>query len=137
MTGDLVFYCYILLAKTFPFIAPTRDKVRRDEKEVTSHLCYPYAHFWLWGGIKMKTRYPNCPFLFMYGKRKNIMFHNEATIQKINEDDNASWRDFKGGHWFFDEEPEEVADEIKKFLKKHKCTSVTSTNGRSPNSGIK
>ena len=72
----------------------------------------------------MKTKYPKCPFLFMYGKKKNIMFHNENTIKRINEDSNASFRAFEGGHWFFDEEPEEVANEIKNFMSKFSSTST-------------
>ena len=120
--GDFVLSSYVLLTKLLPFIGPTRDKLRRPREEITSHLCYPYAHFWLWGGITMKTRYPKCPLLYMYGRNKNIMFHNASTLERIKSDKNASYREFKGGHWFFDEEPEQVVEEIKKFLEKNADT---------------
>jgi pimeloyl-ACP methyl ester carboxylesterase len=114
--GNISMLLFMTLGK-YIGIHPTRERPPRKQSEVNSLLCYPYYHFWYNGGILLKTRFPACPFLFMYGKNKNIMFHNDKTLRKIDDRYDCRWRSFEGGHWFMKTDRNLVVAEMEEFLK--------------------
>ena len=82
--GNLAFILYFAVLKFFPIlfhlICPTRrgDRMPRNVKEVTVSMCWPYYSLFRYALFDktMVPTVPTCPILFIYGKHKNVMFHN-------------------------------------------------------------
>ena len=116
----------------FLFVAPivgpaTHDKVNRPILEITPWMLYPYWHFHFgrMGYLRMgpkkmpRPRYPvgGCKILFMYGTKKNCMFHGPEFIDQIDKDEGSSWRAFDCGHWVQTSEfQREVIEEMRAFM---------------------
>jgi pimeloyl-ACP methyl ester carboxylesterase len=65
-------------------------------REVRAQMGYLYAMRWLGvaGGFgKLRVFKPHCPMLFIYGKRKPVMFHSDTWAQRVDS------RAFDTGHW--------------------------------------
>jgi len=102
------------------FCSPTpHDKLKVPPSEVTVDKFYPY--YYLWKGILSKTliepAYPRCPVLFMYGTKKNVMFHDDSFITQLKKSDTNRVVSLDAGHWFMVEKPEATVQNIREFLR--------------------
>jgi pimeloyl-ACP methyl ester carboxylesterase len=73
-------------------------------REVRAQMGYPYAMRWFGvaGGFKdLRVFKPQCPMLFLYGKRKPVMFHSRAWAERVES------RAFPTGHWIMVQQPGE------------------------------
>lgn len=124
--GDLCMVLYNLLFSWTP-ICPTNEQLPRGILNVTALQCYPYYYFWLGpsgfirlGPKKMlRPRTPDCPTLFFYGKKKNLMFHSEDFLTQIrNREDSSVVTMPNSGHWMMTtrEDSEVVIKEILAFV---------------------
>lgn len=82
-------------------------------------LCYPY--FQLFKGVFFRTlpvpKFPKMPVLFVYGKRKRIMFHSAAFLRAIEKTENGSaYEALDCGHFMQAQMPDQVARLMKAFL---------------------
>ena len=62
--------------------------MNRPRKEVSAYLCYIYYTFWkmmITNTNVLIPKNPECPVLFMYGKKKRIFFHNKEFIEHLND----------------------------------------------------
>jgi pimeloyl-ACP methyl ester carboxylesterase len=65
-------------------------------REVRAQMGYPYAMRWFGvaGGFKgLAVFKPHCPMLFLYGKRKPVMFHSDTWARRVET------QAFNTGHW--------------------------------------
>ena len=65
-------------------------------REVRAQMGYPYAMRWFGvaGGFKdLRVFKPHCPMLFLYGRRKPVMFHSDTWAQRVES------CAFHTGHW--------------------------------------
>ena len=91
-----------LLAKAFK--APTASA------KIFSNMNWPYYMCWFAGEHAYKHTFkdfnPSCPFLFVYGEDKPIMFHDQQWAEKLAAKDNNSIISFESDHWVMVREPE-------------------------------
>ncbi len=73
-----------------------------DPHSVTAQMCYPYAVVWFGvaGGAKKSRKFePDCPMLYLYGKRKPFMFHSSEWINNVASRPHSRVLGFQTGHW--------------------------------------
>lgn len=76
---------------------------------VSAQMGYPYAVQWTGaaGGFgQAKTFRPACPMLFIYGRRKPVMFHSGAWADDVGSRPGSRVLAFDSGHWVMVEQPE-------------------------------
>jgi pimeloyl-ACP methyl ester carboxylesterase len=85
-------------------------KCPSDRRFISSCMAYPYyvAHF---GGEQayrrqMQSFRPSCPMLFVYGRRKPVMFHTRAWVDELlaRRRENQAI-EFDTGHWVMLQQP--------------------------------
>ena len=54
--------------------------------------------------------------ILQYGKKKNIMFHDQKFLNKITASKTGAYCAFDGGHWFMTENPEGAEKCFRDFL---------------------
>jgi len=92
-----------------------------DERFISSGMAYPYyvAHF---GGEQayrrqMRSFEPACPMLFLYARRKPVMFHTQAWIERLlalrKENRVVA---FDTGHWIMLQQPERFNQAVGEWL---------------------
>ena len=64
----------------------------------------------------LNTKFPTCPFLFMYGACKRTMFHSSSIIRKIKETQGCKYVHLQCGHWLQRQYPEVFIEEVKAFF---------------------
>ena len=106
----------------FHSIGPTPyDTLHRPLEEMDVYQCYPYFNFWrnylldTMESIEPKT--PSCPTLFLFGKRKNAMFHSKSFGDWLKSTPGCSVRSLDCGHWITRMAPTVAADDLKEFIK--------------------
>lgn len=70
---------------------------------------YPYAMAWLglMGGFKGAARVaPECPVLYLYGKRKPFMFHSPQWLERLTQRPGSAAHGVNSGHWVMLDQPE-------------------------------
>jgi pimeloyl-ACP methyl ester carboxylesterase len=80
---------------------------------------YPYAVQWTGaaGGFgQAKTYRPACPMLFIYGRRKPVMFHSTAWAEEVAAQPGSRVLTFDTGHWVMVEQPEQFNDAVADWL---------------------
>ena len=89
-----------------------------------SRMTYPY--FRLWNDILNKrlgkaaeVEDYGTPFLFLYGKDKNVWFHADSWVDKVLELDKGQVDQVPGGHWFMQSSPELVNEKVYNWLQTH------------------
>ncbi len=105
--GTAVFILYSLLVPKFLVPCP-HDRLDAERRKVIDvQMCYPYYHLWKHllfdrKGMMPQT-YPSVPFLFMYGTKKNMLFHGPKFEEKIAQHKERGDKciAIEGGHWFF------------------------------------
>lgn len=96
---------------------------RRQRATLRSRCNYPYFYFWramLLPGWKhsLLGRYrPSCPVLYLYGKRKPVMFHSERWLKIVTETRGRSVGIDGAGHWFMETHPDIVNRAIAEWSK--------------------
>jgi len=64
---------------------------------------------------KMKTR--TCPVFFMYGTKKNVMFHSEHFVDTLNKTEGCRVKSYDCGHWvILSQHNAEIMKQMKIFL---------------------
>jgi pimeloyl-ACP methyl ester carboxylesterase len=74
-----------------------------DERFIGSCMTYPYYMTWFGGELgypKHLRRFkPSCPMLFMYGRRKPVMFHTQRWLDELRTQKENQVVEFDTGHW--------------------------------------
>ena len=81
-----------------------------DTAPIGSRMNYPYYMLWF-GGRQSYRRHmhrfrPECPMLFIYGRRKLFMFHAEKWVDELRAREGNQVVAFDTGHWVMSEQPE-------------------------------
>ena len=82
--------------------------------------CYNYPYFYLWQGMllpwkraRLLGRYrPNCPVLYLFGKRKPLMFHSQKWLQIVADSGGYAEGIAGAGHWLMETHAEAVNEKI-------------------------
>ena len=77
---------------------------------IGSRMSYPYYMFWF-GGAQAYRRHarrfnPSCPMLFIYGRRKPLMFHAKSWEDELLKTKGNAVVPFDTGHWIMTAQPE-------------------------------
>jgi pimeloyl-ACP methyl ester carboxylesterase len=77
-------------------------------KQIAWHMNYPYAMAWfkLGGGLPTRPVRPQCPVLYVYGKRKPFMFHSAEWLQTLQSTPGSAAHGLATGHWVMVEQPQ-------------------------------
>lgn len=84
---------------------------------------FAYSYFYLWRGMVLPWkrssilgRYrPQCPVLYLYGRRKPLMFHSEKWLRIVEEAGGRS-EGIDAGHWLMQSRADEVNERILAWL---------------------
>jgi pimeloyl-ACP methyl ester carboxylesterase len=81
---------------------------------------YAYYMTW-WGGADSYRRHgrrfePECPMLFVYGKRKAFMFHGASWLKRLRARPGNRVEAFETGHWVMVEQPEGFNRVVREWL---------------------
>lgn len=90
-----------------------------DTKSVGAQMGYPYYVQWtgaLGGYRRARVFTPRCPMLFIYGKRKPLMFHSSAWAEGIAAGSGSQVIGFEAGHWVMLDMPEEFDHAVVRWL---------------------
>ena len=118
--GNLFFKLFLFLP-FIKYISPTpHDTLHRPISEISVHLCYPYYHLWkglLFDKVRLRPpRFPSCPVLYLYGLKKNAMFHSSGFIDRLAATEGCKSLALEAGHWVTHFQPEIVVKEVKEFF---------------------
>mmetsp|Transcript_23627 Transcript_23627/g.22757 ORF Transcript_23627/g.22757 Transcript_23627/m.22757 type:complete len:280 (+) Transcript_23627:82-921(+) len=119
--GEWFFRIIFVLFAFLPFLGPTPyDKAHRPGEEILVKHCYPYYYLLrgVLSGHPLRTKFPSCPILYMYGKKKNCMFHTKSFLDQIDSTPGCKWIEVNSGHWVMHAEPQMVTEEMIAFIKK-------------------
>ena len=88
----------------------------RNVKEVTVSMTWPYYSLFrhVLFDETIIPKIPSCPILFVYGKNKNIMFHN-CLDELLNRKD-CVIRGLLCGHWVMVEKSTMCIDIMEQYL---------------------
>jgi len=90
-----------------------------DTKSVGAQMGCPYYVQWtgaLGGYRRARAFTPACPMLFVYGKRKPLMFHSSAWAEGIAARSGSQVIGFDAGHWVMLEMSEEFDHAVARWL---------------------
>eukprot|EP01035_Chromulina_nebulosa_P020921 gene20921-27117_t len=118
--GDLLFKLFVVLCPASFRVTSPDEKLPRPKEEVNVSHCYFYYHFWkelIFNGKKaLKPKFPKAKMLFLFGRLKNVMFHDDKFIQKIRDTQGCKYVKVDSGHWIATAKPQLVTDEIIEFI---------------------
>jgi pimeloyl-ACP methyl ester carboxylesterase len=91
-----------------------------DERFIGSCMAYPYYLTWF-GGEQAYSRQlrrfkPSCPVLFIYGRRKPVMFHTQAWLDELRKRGENRVVEFDAGHWVMLQQPERFNQAVGDWL---------------------
>ncbi len=91
-----------------------------DPAQISSNMDYPYFKFWF-GGEEAYRRQskrfnPACPMLFIYGRRKPLMFHSKAWADALQNQPGNRVVEFETGHWVMTQQPERFNQVVSGWL---------------------
>ncbi len=76
---------------------------RGDSAHINAGQAYPYYLTWFGGAQAWRRQLqafdPQCPMLFVYGRRKPVMFHAPAWAEALHRRLGSQVVDFDCGHW--------------------------------------
>jgi pimeloyl-ACP methyl ester carboxylesterase len=88
-----------------------------DERFIGSCMAYPYYRTWFGEYPKEMRRFkPACPMLFIYGRRKPVMFHTQAWLDELRKGRGNSVVEFDTGHWIMLQQPERFNQTVVDWL---------------------
>ena len=80
-----------------------------DAVPISSCMNYPYFMLWFGGSRSYRRQMhrfrPDCPMLFIYGRRKAFMFHAEKWADELRARKGNRVEAFDTGHWVMTEQP--------------------------------
>ncbi len=90
---------------------------------------YPYAMAWfkLGGGLPTQPVRLQCPMLYLYGKRKPLMFHSPQWLQTLQSTPGSAAHGLATGHWIMVEQPKAFNELVLKWLQEATATSRQSS----------
>ena len=103
----------------------TRTMARRarcpsDAAPISSRMNYPYYLLWFGGSLSYRRQLhrfrPDCPMLFIYGRRKPFMFHAEKWAEELRARPGNQVEAFDTGHWVMSEQPERFNQVVASWL---------------------
>lgn len=94
---------------------------RTDPRHIHSGQTYPYYMTWFGGAQSyrrtMQAFDPACPMLFVYGRRKPVMFHAQAWADALGARPGNRVEEFaESGHWIMTTHPERLNRVIGEWL---------------------
>ena len=91
-----------------------------DERFIGSCMSYPYYLTWFGGAQSYRPQFrrfiPACPMLFVYAKRKPVMFHTEAWLEELQKRKENRVAAFDTGHWIMLQQPERFNETVSSWL---------------------
>lgn len=88
-----------------------------DESRIGSCMGYPYYQTWFGGYPKQMRRFKaSCPVLFIYAKRKPVMFHTQAWLDELRKRAENRVVEFDTGHWIMLQRPERFNQVVADWL---------------------
>jgi len=85
-----------------------------------SHMGYPYFMHWFGGRQSYRRNgkpfIPSCPILFIFGRRKPLMFHAKAWTDDLLRSTSNEVVAFDTGHWVMSAEPERFNQVVNDWL---------------------
>lgn len=94
---------------------------KERRRAIRSRFNYSYFYLWRamllpWKRASLLGRYrPQCPLLYLYGRRKPLMFHSPKWL-RIVEESGGRWEELDAGHWLMESRPDEVNERIRDWL---------------------
>jgi cis-3-alkyl-4-acyloxetan-2-one decarboxylase len=79
-----------------------------QQQDIRWYMNFPYAMAWLGlgGGMRGAKRFkPHCPMLYLYGKRKPLLFHSPKWLDKLNTTPGSKAVGLPCGHWIMLDQP--------------------------------
>jgi pimeloyl-ACP methyl ester carboxylesterase len=64
----------------------------------------------------MKRFKPACPVLFLYGRRKPVMFHTKAWLEELQKRNGSRVVEFDTGHWVMLQQPDRFNQVVDDWL---------------------
>jgi pimeloyl-ACP methyl ester carboxylesterase len=86
---------------------------------IHAQMGYPYAVQWfgIAGGYRAAAHFmPDCPMLFVYGRRKPFMFHSSDWAAEVAARPDSAVRAFDCGHWVMAAQPEAFNRTVRDWL---------------------
>jgi cis-3-alkyl-4-acyloxetan-2-one decarboxylase len=77
---------------------------------------YPYVLQWTGGFSRAVNYFPQCPTLYLYGKRKPFMFHSNKWLDKLSAQPGSEVHGFATGHWVMIGAPDAFNETVAKWL---------------------
>jgi pimeloyl-ACP methyl ester carboxylesterase len=81
-----------------------------DLSRVSARMGYPYFMLWFGGRRSYRRQVrrfvPECPMLFVYGRRKRVRFHSPAWAEELAAREGNQVVEFDTGHWVMSEQPD-------------------------------
>ena len=117
--GQAVFLLASVVMRLIPSLSPCpHERLPRPFKAIKVRMCYPYLQIWLdiFMGRNVHPRFPDVPVLYLFGTRKNVLFHSPSFLRRLDDTAGCRWRSFDCGHWLMHYEADGVADEVLHFL---------------------
>jgi pimeloyl-ACP methyl ester carboxylesterase len=128
MAMVLAYQCWLALA--WRIGGRTGDRMTRamaralrcpsPRAQISSRMNYPYYMFWFGGRQAWRHHArpfePSCPVLFIYGRRKPLMFHAQAWADSLPGRAGSDVAAFDTGHWVMTEQPERFSRVIAGWL---------------------
>jgi pimeloyl-ACP methyl ester carboxylesterase len=91
-----------------------------EQGPITSAMNYPYYMTWF-GGVQSYRKEsheftPLCPMLFIYGRRKPLMFHARSWAEALGKREGNLVVPFDTGHWVMTSQPERFNQVVVEWL---------------------
>ena len=91
-----------------------------DERFISSCMTYPYYLAWFGGQQAYRRQLrpftPSCPMLYVYARRKPVMFHAKAWIDDLLKRKGNQVVEFDTGHWVMLEQPARFHQAVSSWL---------------------
>lgn len=97
-----------------------RMRCPSDPQHINVGMCYPYFIQWTGahGGYRRGLPFkPQCPMLFIYGRRKPFQFHSQQWVDELNARPGSRALKFDTGHWVMTARPVEFNRAVSEWLK--------------------
>ncbi|MEW6688100.1 MAG: alpha/beta hydrolase [Pseudomonadota bacterium] len=95
-------------------------RARSDPRLIGSRMNYPYYLTYFGGGESLPRQLhafkPECPMLFVYGRRKPMRFHTPAWLEELRARKENRVEEFDTGHWVMLQQPERFNQVLGAFL---------------------
>ena len=79
---------------------------RVDPERMGWQMGYPYVERWTGGMGRTAKIAPQCPMLYLYGRRKPFQFQTKEWLDKIAAQPSCEVQGFDTGHWVMLQQPE-------------------------------